>query len=259
MRTAALACLWVSAASAASPLTFSSGPARVALVELYTSEGCSSCPPAEEWLGSLIGRPGLWKDFVPVEFHVVYWDGLGWRDRLASREFTARQYAYAAAWHAGNVYTPCFVRNGAEWRRDWGNGGAEGADAGLLRLEVGADGGCRVRFLPAGGERRTGPGPFDLHLAVLGGGISSRVTAGENRGATLTHEFVVLGLSEKPLAQDPSGPLLGADLALPGAPGAGQSRRAVAAWVTRHGELDPLQAVGGWLPEASRDSGLAPR
>src|SRR5882757_1213593 len=83
---------------AAAPRHFTSGEGRTHLLELYTSEGCSSCPPAEAWLGDLRDAPGLWRDFVPVAFHVIYWDNLGWRDRFASKEYTARQYAYSAAW-----------------------------------------------------------------------------------------------------------------------------------------------------------------
>src|SRR5262249_51627062 len=107
-------CLLV-AAIARADVAFRSGPARVALIELYTSEGCSSCPPAEKWLGELSHDPGLWTQFVPVAFHVNYWDHLGWRDALATKIFTAREYAYADAWGAASVYTPCFVRNGREW------------------------------------------------------------------------------------------------------------------------------------------------
>ena len=89
---------------------FSSGrkPA-LNLLELYSSEGCSSCPPAEAWLGNLRETPGLWRDFVPVAFHVNYWDRLGWPDRFASKAFTDREYVYASAWGSGTVYTPCFV------------------------------------------------------------------------------------------------------------------------------------------------------
>src|SRR5690242_13991684 len=74
---------------------FRSGPAPVSLLELFTSEGCSSCPPAEKWLGDLREETGLWRDFVPVAFHVNYWDHLGWRDALASAAFTQREHAYA--------------------------------------------------------------------------------------------------------------------------------------------------------------------
>ena len=64
-------------------LVFSSGEQHVALIELFTSEGCSSCPPADHWLSALKSEPGLWKDFVPVAFHVDYWDDIGWTGAAA--------------------------------------------------------------------------------------------------------------------------------------------------------------------------------
>src|SRR5258708_40149645 len=100
----------------AEPVTFQSSETQTALLELYTSEGCSSCPPAETWLSRLKESPGLWKDFVPVAFHVDYWDRLGWRDPFADRGFSDRQSAYAELWHSENVYTPEFVLNGKDWR-----------------------------------------------------------------------------------------------------------------------------------------------
>src|SRR3989442_5219435 len=95
---------------------FTSGNERVSLVELFTSEGCSSCPPADSWLSGLCEDAGLWKRFVPVAFHVDYWDGLGWKDRWASPEFSTRQRTYAAAWRSGSVYTPGVDLNGQESR-----------------------------------------------------------------------------------------------------------------------------------------------
>ena len=71
----------------AAPLA-QSGPLKVALLEVYSSEGCSSCPPAEEWVSRLSHRSGLWSEFVPVVFHVDYWDSLGWKDALAERQFS---------------------------------------------------------------------------------------------------------------------------------------------------------------------------
>ena len=65
----------------AADIVLQSTPQRVGLLELYTSEGCSSCPPAEAWLSTLKQDPGLWKNYVPVNFHVTYWDNLGWPDR----------------------------------------------------------------------------------------------------------------------------------------------------------------------------------
>src|SRR6266481_6608539 len=100
----------------ADQLRFESCEKRVALVELFTSEGCTSCPPAERTFSKLATHPSLWKTFVPVAFHVNYWDNLGWKDRLASVEFTQRQHTYASGWRSDTVYTPEFVLNGREWQ-----------------------------------------------------------------------------------------------------------------------------------------------
>ena len=224
---------------ATEPQHIASGPARVALLELFTSEGCSSCPPAEKWLGALRNDPGLWRDFVPVAWHVTYWDRLGWPDRFASREATQRQHDFAAAWDARSVYTPCFVRDGAEWRVRGGKiAAAGGAAAGMLRASY--DGAIvRAEFVPAEtAARGAGAREFEIHAALLGGGIVSKVTAGENRGETLAHEFVAL-------AQARGAP--GEPIALPRKKIAGVTRHALAVWVTRRGDLAPLQAAGGWL------------
>ena len=217
----------------AAPAQFTSGPAQTALVELFSSEGCSSCPPAERWLGSLRADPGLWRDFVPVAFHVDYWNRLGWPDRFSTREFTAREYAYAAAWHSDSVYTPCVVRNGVEAKAGAGVL-APGRPAG--RLTAAYDGvALRVEFSsPGPAEARS----YEVHAAILGGGIVSRVTAGENSGETLHQEFVALILVH-------GAP--GAEIALERPKAAGVSRQALAVWITRRGELTPLQATGGWL------------
>lgn len=226
----------------AEPLRFASGPRQTALIELYTSEGCSSCPPAERWIAGLRGDPGLWRDFVPVAFHVNYWDNLGWPDRFASREFTERQYALAAAWGNGSVYTPCFVRDGAEWRPDGRAPAASDTTAGVLAVSLDPTvGTCRVEFSPA--EKISAD--YEAHVALLGGGLVSRVTAGENEGATLRHEFVVLALTDAPMTAD--GATAVAEMKLPESKTVGADRRALAVWITRRGELAPLQATGGWV------------
>jgi len=219
----------------AAPLRFSSGATRAHLIELYSSEGCSSCPPAEKWLGDLRDEPGLWRDFVPVAFHVAYWDQLGWRDRFASQEFTARQYAYANQWGSNSVYTPGLVLDGAEWRSTFGRHlpSPSTEKTGVLSVEY-ADGGvCRVDF--------TAAGDYEVHTAVLGGGITSAVRAGENEGRTLRHDFVALAVVHAPLKAGM------VELKLPMPAVAGVTRHALAVWVTRRGELTPLQATGGWL------------
>jgi len=219
----------------ASPAIFSSGLNRTHLVELYSSEGCSSCPPAEAWLGNLRDAPGLWSDFVPLAFHVSYWDRLGWTDRFAGKENTARQYAYAREWGGESVYTPEFVLDGVEWRTaSQRNPPSRSIEkAALLSVQYEAGGVCRVNYAETG--------DCEVHVALLGGGIVSEVRAGENQGSTLRHDFVVLAMQT---AQLKGGT---AELSLPESKVKGVLRHALAVWVTRRGELTPRQATGGWL------------
>ena len=239
-RLTALLLLLVPAAAVAAETVLQSGPTHVALVELFTSEGCSSCPPAERWLAERRADPGLWRDFVPVAWHVTYWDQLGWPDRLARRAFTDRQYAYAAAWRKDSVYTPCFVRDGREWQA--GPMAAAHGTAGVLRARYDPPSGAlEVEFepaAPAGAE-------LEAHAAILGGGLRTSVRAGENSGHTLEHEFTVLVAAQFPLAGAAAAFRGALTLPVPGTPSA--PRRALAVWVTRRGELVPLQAAGGWL------------
>src|SRR3954447_8070401 len=81
--------------AAAAPIRLESTVNQASLLELYTSEGCSSCPPAERWFSALKNNPELWLKLVPVAFHVDYWDSLGWKDPYASKSYTDRQHAYA--------------------------------------------------------------------------------------------------------------------------------------------------------------------
>lgn len=223
---------------------FESGPARTALIELYTSEGCSSCPPAERRLDALRDRPGLWRDFVPVEFHVNYWDQLGWPDRFAMQAFTARERTYAEDWGTGSIYTPCFVRNGAEWKNQAVPGGAPAGDpVGRLSLILGESDACRVEFSPVGTAASSGA--YEVHVVWIGGGFTSKVTAGENRGELLRHEFVALALETHRLARTDQTWRAEFTLAPPVIKDA--PRRGLAVWITRRGDQAPLQATGGWL------------
>ena len=114
---------------------FETGPQKTHLIELFTSQGCSSCPPAEGWLSKLKSEPGLWKNFVPLAFHVDYWDRLGWRDPFAAKEWTARQYQYSTNWKSESVYTPGFVLDGREWMER--NVPPQSAEKpGVLRLSI---------------------------------------------------------------------------------------------------------------------------
>lgn len=219
----------------AAPNEFSSAATRTHLLELFTSEGCSSCPPAEKWLTELQTASGLWRDFVPVAWHVDYWDRLGWKDRFASRAATQRQHDYAGLWNARSVYTPCFVVDGREWSASRQPPPASREPASVLRATY-DNGKLHARFTP---ER---PGNYTVHAVILATDLVSKVTAGENSGRTLRHGFIARAQNSAALRDNT------ADLILPPDPSEPKSRRALAVWVTRHADLAPLQATGGWLP-----------
>ncbi len=212
------------------------------LLELYTSEGCSSCPPADRWLSGLARDRGLWANFVPVAFHVDYWDYIGWKDRFAAPAWSARQRELAGEGGARTVYTPGVFVDGKAWL-GWHNSrpvAGNGRKAGQLILRI--DGrNVRAHFDTAD-ERVASP---VLHVALLGMGLESVVRAGENRGRTLHHDFVVLGLDTTALS-GASGKFTGI-AKLPAQRDAAE-RYAIAAWVSVDGRAAPIQAVGGYLP-----------
>jgi hypothetical protein len=187
------------------------------VVELFTSEGCSSCPPADELLIQIEAQqpfPGI--EVIALSQHVDYWNRLGWRDPFSSAEYTARQQRYAQALRADNVYTPQMVVDG---RVEF-----VGGDARRARQEiVAAARAPKVRVKAEQAAARllitvepVGGAPADVLLAVTEGGLASGVTRGENAGRRLRHTAVVRrlvrlgtagpqGLStEAPLALDPA-------------------------------------------------------
>jgi len=212
-------------------LVFESGPQKTRLLELFTSQGCSSCPSAEAWLSKLKTEPRLWKDFVPIAFHVDYWDRLGWRDPFASKEWTARQYQYSEAWKSESVYTPGFVLDGREWT-ERSVPTASRAKAGTLKLLI-ANGRVVAEFQPANG----GTKDVDLHLATLGFDLTTKVTAGENSGRSLGQDFVVLSLTNQKISGGKTEFTFASDV----------RAGAIAAWITSPNHIEPIQAVGGWL------------
>jgi len=215
---------------------FESGPGKVHLLELFTSEGCSSCPPAEAWFTQLKSDNGLWREFVPVAFHVDYWDHLGWRDRFATKEWTSRQQTYAARWRAGSVYTPGFVLDGHESQAQLPRGSKE--MAGKLLLKTNGDD-AQVSFKPAQNEVHA----REVYLASLGFALTAAVAAGENKGRKLSHDFVVLSLQKSSLPENATEAKFKIDNSGPDKIGA------LAAWITDPDDPIPIQAVGGWLPK----------
>jgi hypothetical protein len=174
-------------AQAQSPQTCSAHSAVTVtpLVELYTSEGCSSCPPADRWLSRLKGRD----DVVAVAFHVQYWDYLGWRDRFASTAFTQRQAQQRAVNAAPYSYTPQVVVDGHD-RPDWPRIAALPASRATspVTISLQADG---TSFVASVASVAGAPAQLAGWWAVTEDGHASAVNAGENSGTTLHHDFVV--------------------------------------------------------------------
>ncbi len=218
--------------------TFTSGPGKTHLLELYTSEGCSSCPPAEAWLSRLKDSPRLWRDFAPIAFHVDYWDRLGWRDPYAAKAWTTRQYQYAARWNGSSVYTPGFVLDGREWQNNSAPSAASDSP-GTLQVELGDDKIIRATFI----SKKNSEAPLELHAARLGFGLKVSVRAGENSGRQLQHDFVVLGTETTSM----SGGKASLHLPVASAQSDSGARNALVVWLTEPGQLEPIQTAGDWL------------
>ncbi|MGE3537245.1 MAG: DUF1223 domain-containing protein [Candidatus Tectimicrobiota bacterium] len=181
----------------AQPLSARSGPQTVALLELYTSEGCNSCPPADEWVNAL-AKKGFGLDrVVPLGFHVDYWDNLGWPDRFAQSIFTQRQRDIAARHRSKTIYTPQLVLQGQSLTQ-WDTFGAElqrinhTRARATLALTVTPQPAQELAIvaqadLPEMADRQQA----QMYMAVYENRLISDVKAGENKGRTLRHNYVV--------------------------------------------------------------------
>jgi hypothetical protein len=178
-----------------------SEPLTQPLIELYTSEGCDSCPPADRWLAAHFASPATAPRGIALAFHVDYWDRLGWVDRFGSARNTARQHDAMRANGATFVYTPQVLVQGRDvpgWR-----------DRGVAAVDAAAGKPARATLHIAATveDRRVVDAQVDavvgdaalrrdaaLFVAYVDNGLASDVAAGENRGARLRHERVVRDL-----------------------------------------------------------------
>jgi len=226
-----------------------SGPHTTALVELYTSEGCDSCPPADQWLSSLFSQGFRPDQVVPLALHVDYWDYLGWKDPYAKQRFSERQRKYAALRRPVIVSTPQLLLQGRDFRR-WGSDrfaeevtriNSKPARARIaLTIRAAASDGIQTElnaqlFDPA--QRKD----TAVYLAAYENRLASQVSAGENRGRRLEHDYVV---------REWIGPIgFGEDLkleekrSLPLLPGADTRQSGVAAFVQNRSSGEVLQAL----------------
>jgi hypothetical protein len=167
--------------------------------ELYTSEGCDSCPPADRWFSEL-SRSADSSRAVALAFHVDYWDRLGWRDRFGSATYTARQHEQASRQHATFVYTPQVLLQGADFPAWRGSGQPAQAVAAIngrparATIDVSASPvdrnstsiDVRVRVAQAADRLHAA-----IAVALVQDGLASEVKAGENAGKRLAHDHVV--------------------------------------------------------------------
>ena len=175
-----------------------SGAKQVALVELFSSEGCSSCPPADHWLSTLRDDTRLCQSVVPVAFRVDYWDYIGWPDRFAVPQHPIRQRTTHKACNMHSVCTPGFAVAGQEW-----HGWFRKPD---LRLEQPPEVGrlqasatereLKAQFRPSA---ELGSRQLQLTFAVLGMGLKTAVRGGENASRDLSHDFVVMHTQRWPM------------------------------------------------------------
>ena len=177
---ACLSCAVSAEVSAASACVASSGAQRAVLLELYTSEGCDSCPPADRRLSQYKDRPDHAGRVVPLAFHVDYWERLGWADRFASPQYTQRQYAMAALAKSRLVYTPQFLKNGRDWRSAASplDGMVETRPGVNIALELGVPG---RGPLVMGGEVSGANAAAETYVALYENNLESQVRAGEQR------------------------------------------------------------------------------
>ncbi len=175
------------------------GPHTTALVELYTSEGCDTCPPADHWLSSLFSQGFRPDQVVLLSLHVDYWDYVGWKDPYAKGEFSVRQRKLAAMRRPVIVYTPQVLLQGQDFRRWSGDEFTEQvarinsrAARARIALSIRAVEPKAIRadlsamlFDPA--EQKNAA----VYLAAYENRLASEVKAGENRGRRLEHDFVV--------------------------------------------------------------------
>lgn len=232
-------------AAALAACTARSGPGTAALVELYTSEGCSSCPPADQQLRQIHEAVGGGATVVPLSLHVDYWDYIGWKDPFSQPAFGKRQSWLVAAHGDNVVYTPHFFVSGSEvasWRARLSDE-VRSRNAMPARADISLNG----SFTPGGTlvvdvDATTKPGNATaaLYLAITESGLRTKVPRGENAGTTLAHDYVVREwIGPVPIA---SGSLhTRREIALP--PGWNRNRLEVVGFVENESTGDVLQAV----------------
>ncbi len=224
--------------------TLVSGEQRPIMLELYTSQGCSSCPPAEKWINKLTNDPRLWKSLIPINFHVDYWDYLGWPDPFANNAFSKRQRLYKQLGHTEYVATPGFVVDGQGWN-GWFSRHAipkkQQTSPGKLTVNLADDDSAEIAYM----STKSADKPLSVTIAILGFDQNTVIKRGENRGHVLKHDFVVLKhITKKVHSKNFT---YKTKLTLPDTSEFDSSKRAVVVWISDNINPSPIQVVADWL------------
>jgi hypothetical protein len=168
------------------------GPSPV-VVELFTSQGCSSCPPADALIHDIASDPAMRGRVIPLAFHVDYWDSLGWRDPFSSAEWTQRQARYARTMRLNSAYTPQAVVNGT---REFVGSNRSALSAALEKASNEKRGAITLTARREGNSliatiHANVPANDDLLLAIVEDGVTTKIEHGENAGRTITNDAIV--------------------------------------------------------------------
>jgi hypothetical protein len=195
MRTTYSALLTIVLTGILSSTAGATGTQRVALLELYTSEGCNSCPPADRFVSSLPQPQLVPHKLVVLAFHVDYWNYLGWNDRFSQPRFSARQQEQVRANGLRTAYTPQLLLNGRDYRDTAGietQVARINAQTSPIDLTLRADlNGSSLHVSAQVNQAVSSPEPMELYIALYENNLESQVQAGENRGHLLRHDYVV--------------------------------------------------------------------
>lgn len=194
------------------------------LLELFTSEGCSSCPPADRLLASFDRQPVPGAGLIVLSEHVDYWNQLGWKDPFSSAQFSARQQEYTEKFHMGGVYTPQLVVDGTF---GFVGSDADQAESAIrkamreskVRIEITHVSRDRDRIAASirlqGARRDASRGNAVLYIAIAESRAESHVMRGENAGRSLTHVAVVRTLDRVGAIELENGAAQGVTISVP--------------------------------------------
>ena len=225
-------------ASAANKIFISNNSAI--LLEVYTSQGCSSCPPAEKWMSKFVDSPDLWEKIIPVNLHVDYWDYLGWKDPFAFKAFSQRQRRFNQLGLTQNVATPGFIVNGKGWNGWFYRESVPYSNIANDKLTVMLENQNLQIDFDSFKEKN-----LYANIAILGFGIETPIKRGENKDKNLKHDFIVTGFKQVRMKNNKK--LLSALTELPKARVNNSKKSAIVVWLSTRLDPSPIQVVGGWL------------